>query len=159
MEHKSLAQHGGVGALNSHIFQPKWYRGWQRNKGTSEGRVRARGEGGRAISYHTSVFWPLVLAMMDSKAGVVYCYETDSYVRACWWFMTAPGGICKNLCKTENCYKHGVFIYFRVWFCTVILHFSAYLCRCTQMIFYLISLLRDIQLVSRTASFVKSNLT
>lgn len=51
----------GVGALNSHIFQPKWCRGWRRNKGTSEGHVKGRGEGGRVLMRqffgHSSLQW------------------------------------------------------------------------------------------------------
>lgn len=64
-----------VGALNSHIFQPKWCRDDGEIKERQRALVKARGEVGRAISYHTSVFWPLVLAMMDSKAEAVYCHE------------------------------------------------------------------------------------
>lgn len=68
--------------------------------------------------------------------------------------MTAPGGKRKSSWEMENCYYYYcLLMYFSVYGFAVSFFISAHI-YVDVRIFYLISLLRDIHLVSRTASLL-----
>lgn len=80
---------GGVAALNSYIFQPKWCRGWRRNKGTSEGCVEGRGESSRAITRqffgHSSLqWWTLRPRSFIAMSRLLY-YSCMLVIYDCTW--------------------------------------------------------------------------
>lgn len=98
----------GVGALNSHIFQPKWCRGWR----TPEGRVK--GKGGAITRPCDDGVWDRGRLLP----------RADSYIRACWWFMTAPRGNC--VCVGQRTLTTIVWEY--LFTCMVSQHRSSFQC-------------------------------